>query len=160
YNRAGPLRDPQGEIVRFVGTCTDIEPLKLAEHGLGGSEIRLQAFLENRRNLIFLKERHGHERHLHKNCRRPVQLPDNDSRGKTDNEIISLEQATAFLANDRQVLEAGVPMEFEEVALHEDGPHTSIVQKFPLLNTEGKIYAIGGIVTDITERKRAEKELL
>ena len=47
-------------------------------------------------------------------------------------------------------------MEFEEVALQEDGPHTGIVQKFPLFNAEGTIYAIGGIVTDITERKREE----
>jgi PAS domain-containing protein len=51
-------------------------------------------------------------------------------------------------------------MEFEEVAVQEDGPHTNIVHKFPLLNADGEIYAIGGIGTDITERKRAEKELL
>ena len=47
-------------------------------------------------------------------------------------------------------------MEFEEVSIQEDGQHTSIVQKFPVLNAEGEIYAIGGIVTDITERKREE----
>jgi PAS domain S-box-containing protein len=45
------------------------------------------------------------------------------------------------------------------VALQQDGPHTSIVQEFPLLDAEGKIYAIGGIVTDITKRNRAEKAL-
>ena len=45
-------------------------------------------------------------------------------------------------------------MEFEEVALLDDGPHTRIVQKFPLLDANGKINLIGGIVTDITERKR------
>src|SRR5262249_31133161 len=130
------------------------------QHGLRESEIRLQAFLENSPNLIFLKDRQGRYLYLNKECRRALHITDNAIQGKTDNEIFSLEQATTFLANDRQVLEAGVPMEFEEVALHEDGPHTSIVQKFPLFNTEGKIYAIGGIVTDITERKRAEKELL
>ncbi len=49
-------------------------------------------------------------------------------------------------------------MEFEEIALHDDGPHTSIVHKFPLHDSAGKIYAIGGIVTDITDRKRTEAE--
>src|SRR5262249_5283920 len=160
YNRAVPLRDPQGEIVRFVGTCTDIEPLKLAQHGLRESEMRLQAFLENSPNLIFLKDRQGRYLYLNKECRRALHITDNAIQGKTDNEIFSLEQATAFLANDRQVLEAGVAIEFEEVALQEDGPHTSIVQKFPLFNTEGKIYAIGGIVTDITERKQAEEKII
>jgi len=50
-------------------------------------------------------------------------------------------------------------MEFEEVALHDDGPHTSIVQKFPLFDARGEMYAICGFVTDITERKRTEDEL-
>ena len=47
-------------------------------------------------------------------------------------------------------------MEFEETALEEDGQHTSIVHKFPLFSAEGEIYAIGGVVTDITERKKEE----
>jgi len=47
-------------------------------------------------------------------------------------------------------------MEFEEIALQEDGQHTSIVHKFPLFNGQGEIYAIGGIVTDITERRKEE----
>ena len=47
-------------------------------------------------------------------------------------------------------------MEFEEVSLQEDGQHTSIVQKFPLFDADGEIYAVGGVVTDITERKREE----
>lgn len=47
-------------------------------------------------------------------------------------------------------------MEFEEVAIQNDGQHTSIVHKFPLLSTEGYISAIGGIATDITERKNEE----
>jgi PAS domain S-box-containing protein len=160
YDRAVPLRDPQGNIVRFVGTCTDIESLKLAQHGLRESEIRQQAFLENSPNLIFLKDREGRYLYVNKECKRALCISDDKILGRRDNEIFSPEQAAAFLANDRQVLEAGVPMEFEEVAVQEDGPHTNIVQKFPMFNTEGKIYAIGGIVTDITERKRAEKELL
>jgi PAS domain S-box-containing protein len=55
------------------------------------------------------------------------------------------------------VLRAGVPMEFEEIAVQEDGPHTSIVHKFPLYDARGDIYATGGIATDITERKRLEE---
>jgi len=47
----------------------------------------------------------------------------------------------------------------EETALHDDGPHTSIVHKFPLLDEAGKVYAIGGIATDITERKRTQEAL-
>src|SRR6185295_18596333 len=69
------------------------------------------------------------------------------------------EQAAAFRANDLMVLQAGVPIEFEEVATHDDGPHTSIVSKFPLYGGDGKPYALCGISTDITDRKRMEETL-
>jgi len=58
------------------------------------------------------------------------------------------------------VLKAAGPLQFDEVAMQADGPHTSIVSKFPLFDADGRIYAVGGIVTDITERKRLETELL
>ncbi|HET8666927.1 MAG TPA: PAS domain S-box protein [Terriglobales bacterium] len=138
----------------------NITERKRIEEGLRESEIRQQAFLENSPNLIFLKDREGRYLYVNRECKRALCLSDDKILGRRDNEIFSPEQAAAFQADDRQVLEAGIPMEFEEVAVQEDGPHTNIVQKFPLFNTEGKIYAIGGIVTDITERKRAEKELL
>jgi PAS domain S-box-containing protein len=55
FDRAVPLRDAKGDIVRFVGTCTEIEPLKRAQENLRESEARLLAFFENSPNLVFLK---------------------------------------------------------------------------------------------------------
>src|SRR5262249_41638524 len=40
-----------------------------------------------------------------------------------------------------------------------DGRHVSLVSKFPLRDAEGRIYAVGGIVTDITDRMHAEESL-
>src|SRR5882724_9083219 len=51
------------------------------------------------------------------------------------------------------------PQEFEETVLRPDGRRTCIVSKFPLRDVNDRIYAIGGIVTDITERKQAEEVL-
>jgi PAS domain S-box-containing protein len=156
FNRAAALRDSQGNIFRFVGTSTDIEPLKQAQESLRESETRLQAFFEHSPNLIFLKDRKGRYLHVNKEFKRAFAITEEEIQGKTDDEIFSLEQAAAFQANDRQVLDARAAMEFEEVACQEDGQHTSIVHKFPLFNTEGIIYAIGGIATDITEREKEE----
>jgi len=80
-------------------------------------------------------------------------------KGKTDSEIFPPEQAAEYRANDLKVLREGLTMEFEEIADLEDGPHTSIVHKFPLFDTHGNIYATGGVATDITERKRADEQL-
>ena len=47
----------------------------------------------------------------------------------------------------------------EEVARHDDGPHTYISVKCPLRDEMGVPYAVFGISTDITDRKKAEDAL-
>jgi two-component system sensor histidine kinase/response regulator len=64
-----------------------------------------------------------------------------------------------FRANDIEVAETGRPLQFEEIAPHQDGPHDYISIKFPLLDESGVVYATAGIFTDITDRKRAERKL-
>ena len=158
-DRAVPLRDSQGKIVRFVGTCTDIAPLKRAEESLRESETRFRTFFENSPNVVFWKDPQGRYLYINEEFKRVFRMDDEQIIGKTDDELFSTDQARAFQDHDQQVLEAGVPMEFEEVALYEGGQHTSIVQKFPLFDASGEIYAIGGIVTDITERIQEESAL-
>jgi len=132
------------------------DELKLQIVRLRETEMRLKTFFENSPNLIFLKDRQGRYLYVNREFKRALRVTDEEIEGKRDDEIFSTEQAAAFQANDRRVLEARVPMEFEETSLQEDGQHTSIVHKFPVFNDEGAIYAIGGIVTDITERKKEE----
>jgi PAS domain S-box-containing protein len=146
-----------GNVPPFLFTVVeDITRWKRAEEELRDSETRRQAFFENSPSPIFVKDPQGRYLSVNKEFERALRVTEEQIKGKTDGEVFSPKQAAAFQANDRQVLEARVPLEFEEVALQEDGPHTSIVHKFPLFNAEGTIYAIGGIVTDITERKREE----
>jgi PAS domain S-box-containing protein len=144
--------------LRTLIACEDIHERKQAEAKLQQSEAQLQAFLESSPNLIFLKDRQGRYLYANKEFKRAFHISC-EIKGKTDDELFSAEQAAAFQAVDRQVLQTGLLMKFEDVALYEDGLHTRIVQKFPLFNAEGEIYAIGGAVTDITHRKREESAL-
>src|SRR5262249_24363249 len=68
--------------------------------------------------------------------------------------------ADTFIANDREVIAADRPLLFEEKALVGGEIRYSIVSKFPLRDESGRPYAICGIATEITERKRAEIALL
>jgi PAS domain S-box-containing protein len=115
--------------------------------------------LNNAGNLIVLKDTEGRYLFVNRQFERTFHVRQAEIRGKKDEEIFPPEQAAAFRANDLEVIQAGVPMEFEEAILHDDGPHPSIVQKFPLINTNGRVYATASIVSDITERKRAEQAL-
>jgi PAS domain-containing protein len=65
-----------------------------------------------------------------------------------------------FQANDAKAVATGTGIEVEEAARYRDGLlHTSIVHKFSLLDSNGRITALGGVVTDITERKLLEEAL-
>jgi PAS domain S-box-containing protein len=78
--------------------------------------------------------------------------------GKTDREIFEPAQAAVFMANDQEA--ARGPGTFEESAVYADGPHMSIVSKFPVLDSSGKTRGVGGIATDITEIRRAQEKIL
>src|SRR6266576_1113052 len=151
-----PPNQSDDSSLRTLIACEDINDRKQAEAKQRQSEIQLQVFFENSPNMIFLKDRKGRYIYANREFKRVRGITEEHINGKTDDELFPAEQATTFQASDRQVLEAGVPMDFEHVTIQNDGEHTSIAQKFPLFNADGEIYAIGGIVTDITERKREE----
>jgi PAS domain S-box-containing protein len=145
--------------LRTLIACEDINERKQAQARLHQSETQLQAFFENSPSMIFLKDRGGRYLYANREFKSVRRVTEEHISGKTDSELFPSEQASVFEASDRQVLQAGVPIEFEQVTVQKDGQHTSIVQKFPLFNADGEIYAIGGIVTDITERRREEAAL-
>ncbi len=137
----------------------DITERKQAEDALRDSERRMRTFFDRSPSLIFIKRTDGRYVYANKEFEKALRIAGGQLKGKRDEDIFPADQAAAFRANDLQVLQAGVPIEFEEISEQADGPHTSIVQKFPLFDREGKVYATGGIATDITRRKQAEKAL-
>ena len=152
------VRDSSGRQAAFL-TVTDITERWQAEQAQRESEARLQAILDNSPAMIFLKDPQSRYLHFNRKLAEVIHLSLEESVGKTDAELFPPNHAAIFRANDRKILEAGVPMDFEEVTIQDDGPHTCMVTKFPLRDAQGKIYAIGGIATDITERKQAEEAL-
>jgi two-component system, NtrC family, sensor kinase len=128
------------------------------EAELKENQERLQAILDHSPAVIYVKDLEG--RYLLTNHRHEAlfHLAPGQARGKTDLELFPRHIALAFRENDRRIIETGLPSEFEEIAPHDDGPHTYISIKFPLRDSGGKIYAVCGISTDISERKRMEEE--
>ena len=143
----------------LLTVAQDITERKRAEDALHKTEEQFGAILKHSPNLIFLKDVEGRYLLINKEYRGTFQFTQDQIIGKKDIEVFPPDQAAVFRGGDFKVLRARAPMEFEEVVFHDDGPHTSIVQKFPLFDEGGEIYAICGFVTDITERKRAEEDL-
>lgn len=79
---------------------------------------------------------------------------------KTRETIMPSEIAAEHRANDLKVIESRQPITVEEENEEPDGKHTYLSVKFPLFDSENGIYGVGGVSTDITERKRAEQRTL
>ena len=115
-----------------------------------------RSVLHGSSNIIFVKDAEGRYLYANPEFQKLCNMSPAEVAGKTDSEIFPRKQAAAFRKNDLEVIRRGKPRMFEEIALQEDGPHTSVVNKFPVRDARGKIYAVCGIVTDITAQKRAE----
>lgn len=142
-----------------IAVVQDMTERKLAQASLRLIEGQLAEVLKNSTEMVFMKDSEGRYLLVNHAFERQFGLNAGQVLGKTDRDIFPASQADLFQAHDQEVMQSGMLMEFEEVARYADGEHISIVIKFPLRNAEGSIYAICGIVTDITERKQAEQKL-
>src|SRR6185369_12165774 len=129
------------------------------EEALRASEAQLRAILDNSTAVIFIKDLEG--RYLRMNRWYEVLrgMTEAEAKGKTDYDLYSKEIADVVRANDRKVVAANTPLHFEEQVVLRDGLRYFIAVKFPLYDDHGQPYAVCGIATDITERKRSEEAL-
>jgi PAS domain S-box-containing protein len=128
-----------------------------AEEALRISEQRLQDILDNTTAVVFVKDLELRYILVNREYERRHQVLREQIRGKTDFDIHPQEVAETVRANDRDVIEAGTPIQFEESVPMAEGERQYVVVKFLLRDRTARPYAVCGIATDITELKRAEE---
>jgi len=117
----------------------------------------LQDIVDNTTAVVFVKDLELRYILVNREYQRRHQVQRDQVRGKTDFDIHPHDVAEKVRANDRQVIEAGTPIQFEEVVPIAEGERQYVVVKFLLRDRTAKPYAVCGIATDITELKRAEE---
>ena len=137
----------------------DIAERARVQRELENSEARLQQILNNATAVVSVKDTEGRFLFVNRQWERLFHFRQAEVVGRTDGECLAEDIAQAFRTNDLLVLQHNAPMEFEETAPLDDGLHTYISIKFPLHDANGVAYAVCGISTDITERKRSDEAL-
>lgn len=129
------------------------------DHGLPVGQDQLMALIDNTSAVIYMRDLDGRYMVVNREFERLFHLRRQNIVGLTDHDLFPAEMADEFRANDLWAASNGGPVQMEEAAPGEDGPHTYITVKFPLLDGAGEAYAVAGISTDITDRKRAEEQV-
>jgi PAS domain S-box-containing protein len=141
----------------FTGFVRDITGRKRSEEALRESEQRLQDIIDNTTSVIFVKDLELRYLLVNREYERRHDVRREQIRGKTDFDIHPHTVAEAVRANDRRVMEAGEPIQFEESVPSGGSVRHYVVVKFLLRDHGNEPYAICGIATDITALKRTEE---
>lgn len=117
----------------------------------------LQSILDNTSSPMFIKKINGEYLLINKEFESLFKISNLEIIGKTDHDFLAPSTADAYRNSDFEVVKALKELKTEETILQADGMHTYIAVKFPIYDAAKRIYAIGGIFTDISERKKLEE---
>lgn len=143
----------------LLAVAVDVSERAATEKALRENQALLQSIIDNMPAAVYVKDVDGKLIVANKTLADLLGLSREWLIGKTSYDVYPPEVADEHVANDRQVLETGQAFEAEEIVPQEDEVRTFLTQKFPLKHEDGSMYALGGISTEITGRKRAEHSL-
>jgi PAS domain S-box-containing protein len=159
--RANPLRDESGNILKWYGTCTDIEDRKRGEDDLRARELSWRQIVDNIPGLVATMGAMGEVEFLNRQTL--------EYFGKTNEELKDWALTDAVHPDDiPRIIEARI-RSIEEGRIYEvehrcrraDGVYRWFqVRGLPVRDPENKIAAWYLLLTDIDDRKRAEQKLL
>ncbi|MBV8585594.1 MAG: PAS domain S-box protein [Verrucomicrobia bacterium] len=135
---------------------------QIAEHlnmetALPASEDRLQDILDNSTAIVTVKDLQLRYVLVNREYEQRFLIQRDQIYGKSDFDLHPGDVAEIVRTNDRQVIESGIPIQFELAIPFPDGERHFVVVKFLLRDRSGKPYGVCGVSTDVTELKRAEE---
>lgn len=146
-------------VVVFWLTAGLLMQRRQAERALQIQEQRWRAILDHSPLGIFVKDPAGRYVEFSRQC----EIITNQSRakalGNTDHDIFSPTVAAELVGKDHAVVETGQASQYPLKLVGEGGERAHSVLKFPLFDSQGRCNAICGIVADVTEVKRVERQL-
>lgn len=158
---AGAIRDDNGKIVRYEGTVRDITDQRRAEEAIAEARRMLQLVIDTVPAVINVKNKDLRYVLMNRYMAGIFAIEPQDAIGRTTSDLMSRYGSQKTDENDRRVFATG-----KELGFYEDEYRDSsgvlrhwLVNKLPLLDTEGHVDSIVTVALDIGERKRGEQEM-
>ena len=130
-------------------------------HSLRESENRYRTLLETIPNPVFYKDREGRYVGCNRSFEEFMGLPRERIITRTVFDIAPKEIAGVYFQRDEDIISNAVPIQYEWKIIAKNGEVKDVVfNKAPILDSAGNVSGIIGVITDITERKRVEIELV
>lgn len=143
----------------IVCTTTDISEQIRTEQLLMERERFLTSLIENSGSLIYVKGMDRRFTMWNRKSEESVGITREHVIGKTSSEVFGTEIGTLFESTDQRVLELGETLDVREsIGPVDDQKHYHSI-KFPITDNNGKVLAVCGMSTDITDEVRRTQEL-
>jgi PAS domain S-box-containing protein len=120
-----------------------------------------QVLIDTIPNPVFYKDSDGKYQGCNKSYERTIGLSKEQIKGKTVHEVCPKDIADKYYEMDSKLFEQQGCQEYEFLTPHIDGTrHNVIFNKGVFKNQSGYPVGLVGVMTDITERKKMENELI
>lgn len=162
HARVALTRDDAGRPTGFAAVVRDYSARMRAEAALRESREILQQVLDTIPVRVFWKDRESRFLGCNRRFAGDAGLDSPKAIvGKTDYDFNFREHAAAYRADDREVMESGVPkLGYEEAQTAPDGRRLWLrTSKIPLRDANGEVYGVLGTYEDTTAVREATEEL-
>lgn len=162
--RALPIRNEEGAIVRWMGTCTDIHEKKIAKEKLQDAQFRLEAALTAAEIGTWTWDIQADKVYADRNFASLYQVSDADAHGgpiQAYFNAIHPADIEAVKANVEHAIATGQPYQYHYRLCRADGSIRHVHARGKIeLDSNGKPAWMPGVVLDITQQKLAEEARL
>ena len=142
------------------GIVQDMTERLEAEQALEESEMRFRAILENVPALVFMKDIEGRYLLVNDRWEDIFGIRVEDAIGRTEQDLFEQAEFLEDLRlHDREVLATQKAKSYEERVTLGGQERVFAAVKFPLTDSQGNAYAVGGMATEITERIRQSEAI-
>ncbi len=156
------ITNAEGIVIGAQGLVTDISDRKQTEAALIESEAKFRRLVEGANDLIWSTDTNGIFDYLSPQFQTLFGFDPNDWIGKPFIDLVHPEDHDWIVSEYVRTVPSGEKVKKAEFRhLHQDGHYVWVsVNTTPIINADSIIIGNQGILTDISERKKAEQELL